>query len=118
MPVLCPVENDAGGVVVIEDPMRDGQCQEKSVADAPHFHFHALVPHVPSRFLSVVPQKPCGKAKAPVLAATLPTPDIIIIVEQTLTPAVSTHRRWMLLPSPPGAMLDCVCAVASEKVRM
>jgi len=38
-------------------------------------------------------------------AATLPAPAIIIIVEQT---PVSTHRRWMLVPSLPRAMLVSV----------
>lgn len=118
-PVLCPVGNDACGVISIEDPMREIQCQEKkSVVDASHLHIYALVPYVPSRILSDVPQKPSGKAKAPVLAATPLAPDIIIIVEQTLTPAVSTHRRWMILPSSSRAILECVCAVMREKVRM
>ena len=82
----------------------------------PASHIHAFHPHIPIRLLPVVPQKPCVGTKAPVLAATLPAPDIIIIVEQTLMPAVvSTHRRRMLLASPPRAMLVCVCVVARRK---
>ena len=108
-------------MVGIECPRRGGQYQaclarRERLQTHPASHIHAFHPHVPMRLLPVVPQKPCGETKAPVLAATIPVPDTIIIVEQTLKPAVlSTHRRWVLLPSPPRAMLVCVYVVVRRK---
>ena len=111
--MLCPVMGgDAWGWLVLNVQPAESRGSIKLLANerAWQMHLASQVPvlalHVPIRLLSVVPQKPCEGTKAPVLAAAaLPAPAIIIIVEQT---PVSTHRRWLLVPSLPRAMLVSV----------